>query len=54
LDLGNLTVHVASGNQGRAFTVREVDITTAMDYRTWLSNGKEDSGNASDVQLSTN
>lgn len=40
LSLSNFTVHVASGNQGRAFTVRDVDIAVAMDYRTWLSNGK--------------
>lgn len=40
LNLSNFTVHVASGNQGRAFTVRDVDVTKAMDYRVWLSNGK--------------
>lgn len=41
LNLSNFTVHVASGNQGRAFTVRDVDVTKAMDYWVWLSNGRE-------------
>jgi putative membrane protein len=51
LDLGNLTVHVASGNQGRAFTVRDVDISKAMDYRRWLSNGEEVNRNISDAEV---
>ncbi len=39
LGLSNLTVHVASGNQGRAFTVRDIDSDKATGYRRWLSNG---------------
>ncbi len=45
LELSNFTVHVASGNQGRAFTVRDIDIAKAMDYRRWLSNGRESESN---------
>lgn len=41
LGLSNLTLHVASGNQGRSFTVRELTYRHTMDYRDWLSNGKE-------------
>lgn len=40
LGLSNLTLHVASGNQGRSFTVRELTYRHAMEYRDWLSNGK--------------
>jgi len=50
LNLSNFTVHVASGNQGRAFTVRDIDITTAMDYRAWLSNGKETNNDTADKE----
>lgn len=39
LALSDFTMHVASGNQGRAFTVREVSYDLAMEYRQWLSNG---------------
>jgi putative membrane protein len=41
LGLSNLTVHVASGNQGRSFTVRDIDSAIATDYRLWLSNGRK-------------
>jgi putative membrane protein len=40
LDLSNFIIHVASGNQGRSFTVRELTVNDAMAYRAWLSNGK--------------
>jgi len=46
LDLCNLTVYVASGNQGRSFTVRELTEQHAFDYRDWLagdSNSQKDS-----------
>lgn len=42
LGLGNLTLHVASGNQGRSFTIRELTWQQALSYRNWLSNGKSD------------
>lgn len=42
LDLGDLTLHVASGNQGRSFTIRELTWQKALSYRNWLSNGKKD------------
>lgn len=40
LNLSNLTVHVASGNQGRSFTVRELPEQNAVEYWEWLANGK--------------
>lgn len=40
LDLSNLTVHVASGNQGRSFTIRELPEHHAIAYWEWLANGK--------------
>lgn len=40
LHLGNLRVHVASGNQGRSFTVRELDRQQATHYMQWLSSGQ--------------
>lgn len=42
LQLGNFTVHVASGNQGRSFTIRELSYQQALSYRNWLSNGKSE------------
>lgn len=45
LGLSNFTLHVASGNQGRAFTIRELSWQESANYRDWLSNG---AGNASD------
>lgn len=39
LRLSNFTLHVASGNQGRAFTIRELSWQQAAKYRDWLSNG---------------
>lgn len=42
LQLSNFTVHVASGNQGRSFTIRELSQPQALAYRNWLSNGKSD------------
>lgn len=42
LDVSNFTVHVASGNQGRNFTVREITYSKAMEYQGWLSNGKSE------------
>ncbi|MEL7832383.1 PH domain-containing protein [Fodinibius sp. Rm-B-1B1-1] len=39
LNVGHFSIHVASGNQGRNFTVRDIEIDKAMDYRMWLSNG---------------
>lgn len=39
LQLSNFTVHVASGNQGRSFTIRELNWPDAFSYRNWLSNG---------------
>lgn len=57
LALSNFTIHVASGNQGRAFMVREVPYAKAMEYRQWLSNGKmktieDDESNQSPVETS--
>lgn len=40
LQLSNFTVHVASGNQGRSFTIRELAHPQALAYRDWLSNGE--------------
>lgn len=42
LQLSNFTVHVASGNQGRSFTIRELGWEQAMTYRNWLANGGKD------------
>lgn len=39
LQLSNFTVHVASGNQGRSFTVRELEKQEATVYFDWLANG---------------
>ena len=39
LNLADLIVHVASGNQGRSFKVRELNIQEATAYKKWLSNG---------------
>lgn len=39
LDLANFTIHVASGNQGRSFTVRELTADQAFEYRNWFRNG---------------
>lgn len=41
LGLSNFAIHVASGNQGRGFTVREVPQGKAMEYWQWLANGRE-------------
>lgn len=41
LGLGHFTIHVASGNQGRNFTVRDIEINKAMAYQRWLSNGSD-------------
>lgn len=40
LRLSNFTVHVASGNQGRSFTIRELTEQQAYEYLEWISNGK--------------
>lgn len=40
LNLANLIVHVASGNQGRSFTVRELTEEQAFTYKVWLANGE--------------
>ena len=44
LNLGHFSIHVASGNQGRTFTVRDIEIDKAMNYRMWLSNDFVDAG----------
>lgn len=40
LNLADLIVHVASGNQGRSFKVRELLEPQASAYRNWLANGR--------------
>lgn len=40
LGLSNFTVHVASGNQGRSFTVRELGRQQALTHYNWLRSGK--------------
>ena len=42
LQLSNFTIHVASGNQGRSFTVRELAKKQAAAYLDWLANGKSE------------
>ncbi|NGP89735.1 PH domain-containing protein [Fodinibius halophilus] len=42
LDLSDLIVHVASGNQGRSFKVRELLEKQAATYKHWLSNGNNE------------
>lgn len=44
LGLSNFTLHVASGNQGRSFTIRELTWQQASTFRDWLSNGQLLSG----------
>ncbi|HEX6981723.1 MAG TPA: PH domain-containing protein [Balneolaceae bacterium] len=41
LNLSNFTVSVASGNQGRSFTVRELGQQQAYRHLEWISNGKK-------------
>lgn len=48
LDLANFTIHVASGNQGRSFTVRELTADQAFEYRNWFRNGAPKEAEASD------
>jgi len=43
LQLSNFTVHVASGNQGRSFTVRELAKEDSSTYLNWLANGNSTS-----------
>ncbi len=40
LDLADLIIHVASGNQGRTFKVRELVDEQATAYKDWLANSK--------------
>jgi putative membrane protein len=45
LQLSNFTVHVASGNQGRSFTVRELAKQQGLEYLEWIADGsKKESG----------
>lgn len=48
LNLANLTVHVASGNQGRSFTVRELETEDAFSYKEWLSANHQKKGSLFD------
>jgi len=41
LQLSNFTVHVASGNQGRSFTVRELAKQQGLEYLEWIANGSK-------------
>lgn len=52
LGLSNFTMHVASGNQGRAFTIRELSWHHAAAYRDWLSNGTVDSSEKEEAEAS--
>ncbi len=52
LDLTDLIVHVASGNQGRSFKVRELQYEDANAYKEWLSNGHSDSSLLTDAEES--
>ncbi len=51
LQLSNFSVYVASGNQGRSFTLRELSHQQAMDYRDWLSNGKSEKSLTGDTKI---
>jgi len=50
LDLVDLIVHVASGNQGRSFKVRELPYNQASAYKEWLSNSSSRSALLSDAE----
>ena len=52
LQLSDFTVHVASGNQGRSFTVREVMWDDAEKIRDWLANGDASHQNKMDGSTS--
>jgi putative membrane protein len=48
LGLSNLTFHVASGNQGRSFTVKELTLKRANKYWMWVSHNHDQETMTSD------